>query len=360
MTRHVYGWFLGSAATVGLLATSSNLLAQVGTEPGRVNAAKENQPDADPNNPTAREPGQAAGQPGQTGRVVVQAGQANQTGAGQRGNLDQDAQQQIDAEIASCLILANQNEVALAKIAQEKSQNDEVKQFAKKLEEDHTQLITTLSKFTSQNYSNRDTTRNAAGEAGRDGRNQGRNENRNEGRNENRNANQNENRNEDRNEGRNEDRNEGRADQRNENAANRDANAPRVQSEVRVQNTAQNNQNAQQNNQGNRVGNNATGNHSQLQVIQHQIKHEVADQCLADARKELNSKESNKFDECFVGMQIACHMKMHSELTVFERHASGNLQTALSTAQQTTDKHLEELKGMMEKLAKDNNNSNDK
>lgn len=49
--------------------------------------------------------------------------------------------------LAACVAIANQEEVAIAKIAQEKSKNKEVKEFAKMLADDHEAFLKKLQKF---------------------------------------------------------------------------------------------------------------------------------------------------------------------------------------------------------------------
>jgi predicted outer membrane protein len=62
----------------------------------------------------------------------------------------------IDPNIASCLILMDQNEVTVAKWAAEKTKNDKVKEFAQRLQKDHSRCIDELSKFTSMTFRDRD------------------------------------------------------------------------------------------------------------------------------------------------------------------------------------------------------------
>lgn len=56
----------------------------------------------------------------------------------------------LDAPIAACLILGNQEEVTLAKFAQQRAQNEQVKRFAQKMAQDHQQATSQLEKFSPQ------------------------------------------------------------------------------------------------------------------------------------------------------------------------------------------------------------------
>src|SRR5207249_306753 len=73
----------------------------------------------------APRPAAPAPQPGQ------QQGVAPQQGYGQQ------AAMHTDAQLAFCLSIDNQNEIALAEIAQQRSKSDDVKQFAQTLMKDH-------------------------------------------------------------------------------------------------------------------------------------------------------------------------------------------------------------------------------
>jgi predicted outer membrane protein len=74
------------------------------------------------------------------------------------------------------------------------------------------------------------------------------------------------------------------------------------------------------------------------------IRQEIAAQCLASTKRELDSKQGNAFDECYIGMQIGEHMKMVDELTVLAKHVSADLKPVLETGLKTAQHHLEEAK----------------
>ncbi|HUP82398.1 MAG TPA: hypothetical protein VM260_27845 [Pirellula sp.] len=48
---------------------------------------------------------------------------------------------------------------------------------------------------------------------------------------------------------------------------------------------------------------------------------------------------------------------MKSKLTVFQRHATGELKQLISEGLQTTEKHLKHAEGVMDNLAKDDSKS---
>lgn len=82
------------------------------------------------------------------------------------------------------------------------------------------------------------------------------------------------------------------------------------------------------------------------------IKQEIADECLASLRKELETKSGFEFDACYVGMQIAAHMHMVDTLKVQARHASEDLKPVLEQGRETAQMHLDAAKKLMHGLDK--------
>jgi putative membrane protein len=58
-----------------------------------------------------------------------------------------------DAQLVACLLIGNGNEVAVARIAEQRSKNDEVRKFAKMMIDDHSKFIEKLRPFAGQ-YAN--------------------------------------------------------------------------------------------------------------------------------------------------------------------------------------------------------------
>lgn len=90
------------------------------------------------------QPGQQAGQldrpatqqPGQPGQQYTAQFRGSQPTGGQN--------QELEKFIASCLLSKNKAEVEFAQMAQQRSQNPEVKEFAQMLVQDHSQLVQKL------------------------------------------------------------------------------------------------------------------------------------------------------------------------------------------------------------------------
>jgi predicted outer membrane protein len=81
------------------------------------------------------------------------------------------------------------------------------------------------------------------------------------------------------------------------------------------------------------------------------LHQEIAQQCLKDTKEMLSEKEDSKFDQCFVGMQLARHAAMKTQLTVFQRHATGELKDIITQGLETTKKHFKTAENLMEQLA---------
>lgn len=187
-------------------------------------------------------------------------------------------------QLAACWALDNQEEVILAKFAQEKSKNTDVSNFAKMIAEEHQACLKKLSKY--------------APEATREGYLV-----------------------------------ENQADQKNSrNESASDAVAITNQS--------------------------ATASGPTMQgIVMIQLQREVAQQCISDSKKYLNSKDGEEFDKCFVGMQIAKHAAMHTKLVVLQRHTSDEMKQLITEGIQATDKHMKAAESLMAKLGDDSDAS---
>lgn len=80
------------------------------------------------------------------------------------------------------------------------------------------------------------------------------------------------------------------------------------------------------------------------------IKQEIAQECVRSAEDELSSKSGAEADKCFMAAQVFGHQHMLTALKVFERHASPEFKETLAQASQTTQKHLDEAKQILKTL----------
>jgi predicted outer membrane protein len=82
------------------------------------------------------------------------------------------------------------------------------------------------------------------------------------------------------------------------------------------------------------------------------IQQQIANQCLASAKAELQQYEGKHFDEAFMGMQIASHLKIVDQLKVFQNYASSNFRSQIDSALQTAENHLKEARDIVRAQAR--------
>jgi predicted outer membrane protein len=75
------------------------------------------------------------------------------------------------------------------------------------------------------------------------------------------------------------------------------------------------------------------------------IHEEIADECLANAKAELQRNEK-QVDKVFVGQQISKHMAMAAQLKVFEKYASSGLRNVIEGERETVAEHLKQAEQM--------------
>jgi len=232
----------------------------------------------------------------QNTRTTVREGQAAQEGS-------------LDGQLAACLILGNEKEVAAARFAEQHSQNEQVKQFAQQMIEAHTKFADQLAQFAEQGGYQRQQLALDGAEGQQDGAQnpQGRQQTQN--------------------------RPQGQE--------------PRSTAQRPQQPTTP------------AAGNEATRRSARSEVLDQSgrsndligIEREVAQQCIRSAQQELGQKQGAEFDECYTGMQIHEHQAMVDKLEVFSRHATGELQTVLQQGLQTAQQHLQHAKQLHEQIA---------
>ncbi len=213
---------------------------------------------------------------------------AQQTPAAPRGQMENH-----DAFFAEWLTLDNQNEIELANLALQKTSSSDVKQFAEKMIADHQKLNEQLARFTG-NQVPRDTTAQ-------------------------------------------------RTTQPADGQAPQQAQASSGQRRFQVeQSEPQHRTVARVTDQGEIPG------QPRHQGTMLSLKQELADQCLASARQELDRKSGREFDNCYMHMQIGAHAYVIDAMEVFQRHASPELQQALAAGEQTAQQHLQMAKKIVE------------
>jgi predicted outer membrane protein len=234
---------------------------------------------------------QAPNAPGAVSAPPVPPGQGR-PGLAQAGQ-DQakHGQNQIgDRELAECLLIANQGEVAMAQFALQKTQNQEVRQFAEKLIEDHQKMIDSLRQAGAGGGAAA-----VPGQAGQAAATPG---------------------------------TTGQAQP----AANTTAASDRRNSV----------------NPG--AAELLTGRGPAGGTDFASLHREMAQQCLQSSQRELGSKQGVEFDKCYVGMQIGAHQHAVDMLTVFRRHSSDQLGKTIDEGLPVVQAHLEHAKQLMKQM----------
>jgi len=314
---------------------------------------------AEPNQQTAGQNQQKAAQNQNAAQNQQNAAQANQQNAAQnQQNAAQNRQgqenqqfrqggqqaqwQNADHMLATCVAIGNQEEIAVAKFAEEKAKNNDVKEFARMMQKDHQSFLQKLQRFAPE-ASREGYLSDQNQRTGNDQRNEGQRVGSNQ-------QNQNQN-----------NPNQQNANQQNQNQQNQNQNQNQNQpnqqnagTQVRVQPPGGQVNVAVGGNQQ-QFGNQGWHHHLDFMALHR----ELAENCLQQTKEMLSKKDSGKFDECFIGLQIAKHAEMKNKLTVFERHASPELKQILAEGLQTTEHHLKRAEDIMKKLS-DSQSSNSK
>jgi predicted outer membrane protein len=80
-----------------------------------------------------------------------------------RGNRQAQSGDRFDAHVADCLIMSNQEEIALLKFGMEHTKTDKVKQLAQSMIQDHEKAISELREFASPQHANEELTASRSG-----------------------------------------------------------------------------------------------------------------------------------------------------------------------------------------------------
>jgi len=81
------------------------------------------------------------------------------------------------------------------------------------------------------------------------------------------------------------------------------------------------------------------------------LSHEVADQCVANAKAGLEKKAGEgKFDKAFVGMQLHEHYALLDKCQVFEKHSTDRMREVLQQGRPVIERHIATLESLCQKL----------
>jgi len=82
-----------------------------------------------------------------------------------------------------------------------------------------------------------------------------------------------------------------------------------------------------------------------------QIHQQIAQECVKSAQQELGQKQGAEFDMAFMGQQLVLHQQMLDSLKVLRQHASQELQQGIEQGMETTQQHLSHAKKIVDSLA---------
>ena len=206
-----------------------------------------------------------------------------------------------DHILAQCLIVDNENEIALAELAKQRASSDEVKQFATRMITEHQQMLSKLSTFTSGAMP----TERSGNETDRPGERTGADKQ--------------------------------NPSDRNPTGQNPTGQNPTGQTPPTRDTTGMRDHDTMMH-----------GSQGTLDLVT--LKRELGRKCLESAKKELMSKSGAEFDRCYIGQQIGAHMMVADELEVFRNYASEKLRQGLTDALPQVQEHLQHAKSIAEKL----------
>jgi predicted outer membrane protein len=280
-------------------------------------AAQNSNPNASgqPDRPATFQPDRSPAQPGtQTFGEAVRSRISNYRGAIAKAG---GANQVVDHFLANCLLGQNKSEVQLSEIAQQKSENPQVKQFAQQMIQDHQKLIEQLQPLAGMQG---ETNRGVSGSLGT--------------------------------------RTEERttttesAERKTDTTAlpgspgaertipptGTSAAAPSLGTSGTTTDVA-----------GSEAATDrAAGGGAIHQLMQ--IQRQIGERCTQAAREELQQKSGAEFDKCYVGSAIAAHMHALAELQVIGQQTQGQLAQVAQQAQPTVQQHLDQAKQLMKQL----------
>jgi predicted outer membrane protein len=226
----------------------------------------------------------------QSGRVNAQFGQRDTQGVAGAHS------QEVENYLANCLLMKNQAEIEFAEFAQQQAQNQEVKQFAQKLIQDHGQLVQKLQPLAGMTAANRQSSTST------------------------------------------------RVDNRQIDAQRDASDTTRLPGSPGAARNDQANQSLTATTQTYQQG--QGGALHQLA----QIEKQIGERCKQAFKEELQSKNGAEFDKCYVGAMIGSHMQSLAALEVIGQQTQGQLAEVAQQAQPIVQQHLDHAKQLAKQL----------
>jgi predicted outer membrane protein len=279
---------------------------------------------------------QRTGAQGQAG-AQRQFGAQGQAGAQGQGQGRQGRGQMFEQHLAFCLALGNQAEIQLGQLASQKAQNPQVKEFAQRMVQDHTQYLQQLQQFLPPGQA--DTFRSdssATGAAARTSPDRSTTSAAAQERTDQERAGQQ--RAQERRDDANRDDNQSKQNRADDNQANA-TQTPGAQPTQRR---------ADQADQAGQAGQRQGGQGGGLMIA---FERDAAQRCLQMTREMLNEHQGHDFDMAYIGQQIVAHTQMLSKLEAAQNRVSPEFQEVIRKGVQSTNQHLKEARTISDTLA---------
>lgn len=261
----------------------------------------------------AQSGGQSGSQSGQSGSASErdprgqssQSGSASQSGSRERGSSAEGGQsQQLDQHLATWLLIDNIGEIQLSQFAAERSQNEQVRQFAQQMVQEHTQMARQLEQVAGP--MGQQMVQQLSSTSRQGGSTQGSSE------------------------------------------SSRTSSS--TQSSSGQSSSADQSGTASSTNRAS-GSQTATGSASGVEAQLMQIKQEVAQQCLQAKQRLMAEKQGREFDMAYVGQQVLHHAEAHAALQVLANYAGPELQPILRQGTDSIQQHLERSMNLAKQIS---------
>ncbi len=144
----------GLATAVCMFATTANTWGQQDSSPSDVKPAQAGSPAAHPTDSANRNDAATRNSTNETIRNENRNVGRNEDRSEDRRSANNDRDMNVDRELAACLLQKNKAEVELGKIAADRANDKDVKDFAEKMIKDHKQVIEKLERVVGSNEPN--------------------------------------------------------------------------------------------------------------------------------------------------------------------------------------------------------------
>jgi len=325
--------FLASGAVVvaaGLLSAQDRTNPNIQSEGGKVKPGQtSDRNESDGATSTQNQRGTGTTQRGQSQTGSSRAGQSH------RGQQSAGMSESVDQYIATCLTNKNQGEIELSKLAQQRAESQEVKQFAAQMVKDHTAFVEKLRTAQGDNQ----------GAAGQHGQRSGQS-------------------------GTSTQSGSSRTNRLGQSGAGSSSESGSQGSSSQGSGSSASSQNSSsQNSSSNdasdtrnqstriRLGqgtrsNAAAGASSDSIPVQTlvSVDNDIHERVMQAMKQELEQKQGREFDKAFMGAQCQMHLVMVNTLEALQNHVSQDLQQTLRQGAETSKQHLTQAKQIKEQI----------